>query len=322
MSRLRPRARLTVDGQALSAAEAGLAWLRVELGTGAAHDVASAAVSYLSPLADAAPGAALEVELGYDDDLETVLTGTLVGIERHESLVLLEGLAATLPLSHTRIAQSYLKQSASDIVSDFLGQAGVDQGEIAAPLNLAAYHVDERRPLWHHLAALARLSACEITTTPEGGVNFRPHKTGPTSDHSLRYGADLLHWALAEADAPAAPFAVAPFGAGSEAGAEKWHLTLKTPAGATPSEPTLIPAALRDREGAQALQDGLAAAQDRTAIQGSLVAVGSAPLRAGDLLEIADLPNGGPDLVRITEVRHLLDGHAGFRTAITAGAVA
>ena len=105
----RPDAALTLDGDRLTAAEAALTALHIELGVGSAHDRFRAAFGAISRFSDVAAGASAVVELGYGDDLETVLTGTVTAIERRPWGLVVEGLAATFALSRTRIGRSYVR---------------------------------------------------------------------------------------------------------------------------------------------------------------------------------------------------------------------
>jgi hypothetical protein len=300
----RPNAELTIDGRALSAAEAALESLRVELSVFELHDRFQARLGLLSPFLDVG------------DDVESVLTGTVSAVERAPWGLLVEGLAASSALSTTRVGRSYVNQSAGDVVDDLVSGAGGTTGEVSATVTLAAFHVDERRSAWAHVRRLARLTGSEVSSAADGAVNFRPVRSG-AADRSLRHGADLIAWDVGPRDGGGAGPEVVPFGAASEQGTEKWHLLLREPEGSSPSGPVLVPAALRDRDSAQALADALAAAAVRGAVGGSLVVVGDGSIRAGDLVELTDMPTGEDAVLRVTAVSHLLAPGAGFRTTLT-----
>ena len=204
MSIQRPDAELTIDGRALSAAEAALESLRIDLSLGGSHDRFQCRLGLLSPFLDVEPGAEAEVKLGYGDDLEPVLAGTVSAVERAPWGLLVEGLAATAALSTTRVGRSYVGQSAADVVNDLVSSAGGTPGEVSASATLAAYHVDERRSAWTHVRELARLTGSELSAGGDGSLNFRPVKTG-RADHTLRHGADLVAWDVGPAAAPARP---------------------------------------------------------------------------------------------------------------------
>src|SRR3954453_12692556 len=116
----RPAATLTLDGSALSAPEAALVALHAELGTGGAHDRFRATVAPGSPAAGVEPGAAAKVEMGYEDGVETVLTGTVTSVGRQAAGVVIEGLAGTPPLSAAWIGRSYVSQTIADVAGDLV----------------------------------------------------------------------------------------------------------------------------------------------------------------------------------------------------------
>ncbi len=315
MSLKRPAAELTLDGRSLSAAEAALAALRVELSVSGSHDRFVCRLGLLSPFVDVEPGASAEIKLGYGDDLATVLSGTVTAVERAPWGLVVEGLAATSTLSASRLGRSYVGQTVADVVNDLVSSAGGTTGEVSAPRDLAAYHVDERRTVWTHVRELARLTGSELSSDPQGALNFRPVKTGP-ADHTLRHGADLVVWDVGPREAKGPEVSVVPFGAASEEGTDKWHIVLREPEGSSPSGLVLIPPALRDRDGAQALVQALADAATRGGTGGTLVLVGDGSIRAGDLVELTDMPSGEDGVLRATSVSHLLASGAGFRTAL------
>jgi len=315
MSLKRPDAALTLDGRSLSAAEAALESVRVELSVSGAHDRFQCRLGLLSPFVDVEAVADAELALGFGDDLVTVLTGTVSAVERAAWGLVVEGLAATAALSASRIGRSYVGQTVGDVVSDLVSSAGGSTGEVSATTQLSAYHVDERRTVWTHVRQLARLTGSEVSSDAQGAVNFRPVKTG-SADHTLRHGADLVAWDVGPRNAAGPEVSVVPFGAASELGTDKWHVLLREPEGSSPSGPVLVAPALRDRDAAQALADALAATAGRGAKGGGVVAVGDGAIRAGDLVELTDMPSGEDGVHRATSVSHLLAAGLGFRTAL------
>jgi hypothetical protein len=320
MSVQRPAASLSLGGQTLKAPAAALAELRIDLGLGSAHDRFRALVGSASPAADAEIGADATVELGYDDSLTTVLTGSVSAVERLHFGVLVEGLSATSALSKARVGRSYVSQSADAVIRDLVGSAGGTAGEVTASGDLAAYHVDERRSVWSHLRALALLAGCELSSDAEGKLVVRPPKSAPVADHRLRRGADLIAWTVGTIAAGGEPPDVVPFGAASQQGAAKWHIVVREPEGRSPRTATLVPAAVRDRAGAETLADALRNASARRARGGTIVAVGDPAIRAGDLVQLEGV-DGVAVLLRATAVTHAFD-RGGFRTALRVEAAA
>ena len=114
MSLKRPGAELTIDGRALSAAEAALESVRTDLSLGGSHDRVQCRLGLLSPFVDVEPGAGAELKLGYGDDLETVLAGKVSAVRRAPRGIVVEVLAATAALSTTRVGRSYVGQTVAE----------------------------------------------------------------------------------------------------------------------------------------------------------------------------------------------------------------
>lgn len=321
MTLARPDAALTLDGDRLTAAGAALAALQVELGVGSAHDRFRAALGAISRFSDVAAGASAVVELGYGNDLETVLTGTVTSVERRPWGLVVEGLAATFALSRARLGRSYVGQSAGDVVSDLVSAANGSAGEVSSTLALSAYHADERRSVWSHLCVLARLAGCELSADSDGSVNFRPPKSG-SPDHSFRHAAELIAWDVGPRDTAQTDISVVPFGAASEQGSDKWHVLLREPDGGAPSDETLVPGALRDRDGAKTFEQALKDARTRRGTGGDVLVAGDAGVRAGDVCTLDDVPDAGSDPLRITSATHRLGGESGFFTLMRVEGVA
>lgn len=321
MTLRRPEAALTIGGERLTAAQAALAGLEVELGVGRLHDRFRAILGEASPFSDASVGGSATIELGYQDDLATVLTGTLTSVRHRAWGLVVEGLGATVTLSRTHLGRSYVSQSAADIVTDLVSSAQGDVGEVSASLQLAAYHVDERQSAWAHVCTLGRLAGCEVSADGQGALNFRPPKNGSPS-HSFRYGAELVAWDVGPRDATRADVDVVPFGAASEQGADRWHVLLREPDSGPPTDETLVPGALRDRDGAHTYRQALRDAATRRATGGEVLVGGDATVRAGDVVTLDGLPGGDDGPLRVTAATHWLRGDSGFYTLMRVEGVA
>jgi hypothetical protein len=312
MSRFTPVARITLDGQALTAPEAALLRAEVTLGMGPAHDRCCLELHALSRNLPS-PGGEVAVALGFDGEPENVFTGSAVRVERRPQGAWVECFAPSWKLAQRRAAQAWVGQGATQIVNDMLGDAGVDAGIVGADLDVAVFHADDRRSRWAHLVRLARLAGCDVVSTPVGALDVRPPKTGPASA-TLRRGAELIAWRAADVEpGPTLP-PVGPAGAASEAGAEQWHLPLASPAGDTPEREAFVTGALRDRNSVRSAGQARTDAAARRTVQGEALCWGQPRLRPGDLIRLADLPDGDID-ARITAVTQVLDAD-GFSTWI------
>ena len=316
MSITRPAVKLTVDGRELSGPEAATLIVLVELHTAALLDRVRLSVGPLSPLLDSAPGARLEVSAGDGDDLAPVFSGVLSAVWHSPWGTTLEALTKAAVLTRTRVGRSYVRQQASDIVADLLSAGSVDPGEVDAGIEMAAFHVDERRTVWQHLQTLATLTGRQTASAADGSVNFTPPKTG-SADHGVRAAAELIQWSVGGREQGAAGPPTAAVSAAGEQGADAWHLLHHEPDGGAAA---LLHPAIRDRNAAQAWGDGLTRAATRLAAGGSIVIVGDPTVRAGDLVDVQDLPRGA-STYRVLAADHLLDA-GGLRTRLRLEAVA
>jgi len=307
----RPTATIDIDGQSLTAPEAALVRLRVDLSLGR-HDIAELLFWRNSKFKETGPGANIEVSLGSDGSDSLVFTGQVDEARSTESVVVLKAIGATAGLTAERKSQTFVQQKAADIVKDLASSITIDA--VDADLELFSYSVDGRRSVWQHLNDLAQLSGAYVSSTPKGALQFTVPRTG-TADHTLRYGAALLEWDFSQRPEPSVP-KVVPNGSASEAGREKWHWLLNDPSGG--SDPARLVGAFHSRDAADALQKALEARAKRSAIKGTFTAVGDPAIRPGDLVKLEDLPTADPGLLRLLSVKHTLDGGRGFLTLAVA----
>jgi hypothetical protein len=311
MSLIRPNALITIDGQRLSAAEAALVWLTVDLTVNGAHDTVRIKLWPKSKFADVESGARISVALGDTDSEEDVLNGQITALLRTPDGPVLEGNSASVALSRIFKSQTYVSQSVADIVSDLASHIAIDK--VDADIQLAVYHVDNTRSVWRHLQTLARLSGADLGCSADGGLRFVP-AAGALAPTRLRYGAELIDWRIFSTAMPAAN-AIAAHGAGSEAGAAKWHWLRHDPVGAG-AKPTSIVGGIATKDAADLASQALAARVERVAVGGTLLIVGNASIRPGDALQLVDLPDGDPGSLRVVGVQHRLSSTNGYVTRL------
>lgn len=305
MSIVRPDAAVVIDGRRLSAAEGAVAELHVELGVDGGFDRVTLTLSRLSPVLDVRLDATVTVAMGDRDSLVDVFTGRVVAAWARPDGAVVEALADAVALADVRVGRAYLDQTAGDIARDLIASAGLRAGSIDAALDLPAYHVDERRTAWRHLRDLGRLCDAVVRSGADGSVDFVQHRAR-RADHRLRAGAELIAWQIGETGARRS-MDVVPSSAASEAGASRWQFLLAEPDGGAPGEPTVVVAPARTRDGARTMADAIAAAADRRGTGGWLMVTGSPAIRAGDLVEVAELPHGGERTWRVLDAQHRLD---------------
>lgn len=313
-----------LTSQGLGLPEAAGVAVTVELSVGRDHDHAEIHTAGMSRLAASQLGRRIAVDLGYGDELDGVLTGEVNAALTGPDTARLEVVAVTRHLAVTRVDRSFTSMTVADIVADLLGAAGIDGGTLDAPVRYAAYHVDARRTVWDHLHALAERTGRQITTEPDGTVSFAPAPGMDTGGGlgaaaaltgalglgdvpALRKGATVLGWDVGSR-AVAPPVTIAPLGAASKAGPEKWGVPRGE--GESHTGTTVVDPALRDQDSADAATAARAAAASRSGRGGTLVALGDAALRPGQIVDWDD------QQWRVLRVRHRLS-NAGFLTTLT-----
>ena len=307
----RPTAKLTLDGQSLTAVEAGVLGLSLRRAHGT-HDTLLLSLWPRSKFADAAPGATLAVALGTDDSNEDVFAGEVSGLRTSPSALRIEAHSATVALSRERKSATYRDQTVADIVQDLASPVGVDEAK--SDLKLSAYSVDHRRSVWSHLLDLAVLAGAEISVAADGTLRFVPKGTRADS-HTFHHGATLLTWDLHTRASPPVLTVVAS-GSASAQGAERWHWLAHDPLGENP-EPSWLVGAFHTRDAADALARSLKQDADRASIQGTLRVVGTPTLRPGDQIQLEDLPGDASGTFRVRIVHHTFHPRVGFVTDAT-----
>jgi hypothetical protein len=311
MSLSRPSAVLSVDGRKLTAREAALVRLTVNLTSSGAHDTVQALFWPNSKFAGTAPAAKMELALGNAGDEKDVWTGTVTSVRDTPTGIALEGLASTAALNREYKSQSYVSQSIADIVRDLAGAVAVDAVE--SDIHLDIYTVDNRRSVWGHLQTLARLSGTSLGCSAAGGLRFTG-ASGLSLPKSLRHGADILSWNFTRHPAEVAP-EVAAHRAASEAGSQRWHWLRNDPVGSGAPRTRAL-AALSTRDAAGSVGAALADRGEGAKVAGDLLLVGNPQLRPGDTVKLADFPGNDPGTLRVVTVEHRLDAATGFITRI------
>ena len=282
--------------------------LSVSLGLGC-HGRADMTLWTGSKFADSAAGDAFELSLGPKDDEVPVMTGTVIGRHQTTGGLKIEALDSSGILSRTRLSITFEESSVDDIVSRIASEADLDVTSDAGD-TLSIYYVSAHRPLWDHLRELARLTGRDLSVDPEGQIRFLADGAG--SEHTLRYGAELITWDVVATETPV-PLAFAAHGTASESG--NWHWVGSDPLGEEPGHARVI-GTFADRSLADAAAEASAARASRAALQGRLTVTGNAELRPADTIQVTDLPGGDPDPLRIRTVHHSIDGETGFTTTL------
>lgn len=337
MSRRLPVVSVTADGTTYTGPQAAVSTATIEIGTGSAIDRARLRIGWLSPLADLEPGSEVAIELGFGDEPATVLTGDVDSVAFDPATLVVDVLARPARLRTVRIGRSYRDLSAGDIVADLAGEAGATTGEIDDGPTLPAYHVDESHHAWWHVQRLAGLSASVVSIAPDGALRFVAAPGGDAGGlggvagaavgavsallgggGGFRFGAELHDWSVATRAALGSAATMAAHGAASEMGSSAWHVLLKEPAGGAPQGRVLLAGAIRDRDAAAGVSGASEDGAHRSRQLGWLTITGDATLRAGDVVDVSEMPVGPNPTLRALRVRHRYGDRAGFVTDVLA----
>jgi hypothetical protein len=120
-----------------------------------------------------AAGDQVELELGDEDGLERVFTGSVAELRPRLGGCQLVCVGTMLSLVELRVSSFYQDQSAGDIVKDLVGQALLDEGQIEDGLTLPRYAVERRLSAHPQLRRLADRLGYSLFSDREGKVHFR-----------------------------------------------------------------------------------------------------------------------------------------------------
>ena len=118
-------------------------------------------------------GDPVQLDLGDEDGLERVFTGTVAELRPRLGGCRLFCTGTMLGLVDLRVASFYQDHSAGDVVRDLAGQAALDEGEIADGLTLPRYAIERRLGAHAQLRRLAERLGFSLFADRRGKVHFR-----------------------------------------------------------------------------------------------------------------------------------------------------
>src|SRR5262245_30279206 len=93
----------------------------------------------LASSGDVAAGHAVQLDLGDEDGLERVFTGTVAEVRPRLGSCQLLCVGTMLALVELRVSSFYQNQSAGDVARDLIGQASLDTGTVEDGVSLPRY---------------------------------------------------------------------------------------------------------------------------------------------------------------------------------------
>ena len=284
-------------------------------------------------------GDPLRLELTSGDTSGLAMTARLSGIETRigttgdadgGGTLILTGENALQRLARARLNQVYQSQSVEQMVRDIVGQVGsteqTDVGTINVDSDARPYFViTETRSVLDHLLQLARQEGAEIFADTENKLVMQtPEAVSPDqADHTLYYGRDLLTVSVIRAAPRAGTVRVRAESPGGSKGRDAWAWLAKDGATVTAESGSATPilpfsdAALRSKDAAQRLADGVYGSLTAQATQLRIRIMGDPTLYLGQSVALAAAPY--PEMnaaFRIAAVQHRYDRTHGFTTTL------
>src|SRR5688572_6910342 len=126
----------------------------------------------LAQRGDVAPGDDAQLELGDEDGVGRVFTGTVVEVRRRPDGAEIFAAGTVLKLLELRVSSLYQEQAAGAVARDLLDKAGLDAGDISDGLSLPRFAVERRRSAFAQLKALATRLGFDLFSDREGKIHF------------------------------------------------------------------------------------------------------------------------------------------------------
>ena len=120
-----------------------------------------------------APGDPVQLDLGDEDGLARVFTGSVAEVRPRLAGCELFCAGSLLALVDLRVSSFYQQRSAGDVVRDLIGQAALAPGEIADGITLPRFAVERRLGAHAQLRRLAERLGYSLFADRAGKVHFR-----------------------------------------------------------------------------------------------------------------------------------------------------
>ena len=298
-----------------------------------------------------AAGDAVELELGDENGLERVFTGTVAELRPRLGGCQVLCVGTLLALVELRVSSFYHDQSAGDIVKDLISQASLETGQIEDGLTLPRYALERRLGAHAQLRRLADRLGYSLFSDREGKVHFRGIGAAASlgagglggiagaaagaasaaagalglsgSGGGLKFGAHLLAAHGAVQKAFARKVTVGGESPMSGQGEDKsFWLTAKDTdyqdSAGSGDEWLITDGAARTKDMALRFAEGYAAAFRRRAASVRLSVLGMPALELGDSLGASGAPESGLNASgTVTALRHRFGERDGFVTDLT-----
>jgi hypothetical protein len=304
-----------VLGQAVAAVQAGAA----ALGIGGAAPPAFAVKVRGQTIS---PGDGFRLELASGDISGVVMSGEVESYNSSLGYTEITARTGMHKLVTTRVNRVYLNQSASQVIQDLAGQAGVSTGTVAQGATQPYLVIDESAPLERHLRALARRENADLYFDTDNRLNLQAYSRSQP-DHEFRFGMEILDLRLANHAAAGEQVRVDGESPASNRGLNSWPWLVKD---ASPFQGTsgqgnrllrFSDGAIRTKDAADKLAGARLTALQDGATRGRVTILGNPGVQIGQAIAISgtdkDELNG---MFKVTDVRHRFGKQDGYLTVV------
>jgi len=317
-TQLKPFAELTVDGNTITVSP--MRAIRVQRRLSGSTDELRFAMALNAGL-EISNEAAVSLSMGWGDSGSTVFTGTIQSLEY--SLNEVHGIAhgSQKDLVQMRIDETFIDQSAGDVVQALADRAGLEIGTIDTGIQLPKYLAEGSVSLFEHLHTLARICGVDVFTDEDGKINFTKREAF-TADFTYQYGINLVDARITQKIPAVSSIEVIPESPASQEGAEasSWFVKSSRDISASAGEGNsrrFSNALCTTKEAAETAAKSYQRDITRRATKGKIMVMGQPEANPGQVVELKDMPDGNTNgYYEISGVDHALDGIRGFRSTL------
>lgn len=257
------------------------------------------------------------VELGYEDSLETVFTGTVDKVEHGVKGVIVSGYSVAAPLTRSRVHQIYEKQTAGAIIKDLAAKESLAIKTVDDGISFPLYVVDESKSVYSHMREIAALCGFDIFLTPKGELICKKYEAKKAVPFT--YGVDIIDASAGDLTPPATCVKVYGESPASFKGADTSHWLSKREiegtAGSGDQIMIIDNPAIRDKDTAdQVARSALEALS--ISLEGTLKTIGEASaVKLCDTIDIKEMPDMAMNSrFKVTRISHAFNMDEGFTT--------
>ena len=257
------------------------------------------------------------VELGYEDELKKVFTGSIDNVVPTMTTLRVRGLNYASKLLELRVNKVFEKQPAGKIVSDLAKTAGVKEDTVKPGITFPYYVIDDSKNAYDHIKELAELCGYDVYMTNENKLMFKNHEKKDT--HTLEYGVNIINADYDEDRPMIKSINVQGESPSSFKGADTSHwLTKRSVDGMSGSGSGVLftHPALRDKDTASKVAKAIMDSLLRN-LSGTVETVGNADVKLGDSIEVKGMTNSKMNgEFQVRSVEHQMNKSKGFITTI------